>query len=237
MNGDFNSLILKHKGKKICVMGGAGTLAEHLPQVDADLYISTNAHGVELQPPDYLLAMDEVNSREKCPMGPWLRSKCDAPIISPHAYADYQLMTWAGIGSTRTPRFVLSGMVATWAAFLMGAKVVILAGFDGYASDRPGKAHGYGLEAAKMARDVHCPVRVVGGGLGDVWPAYDPDEKFGHYKPHPSINGWLGIDERVRIRVVKSCGVRGAERKPGDELVVMRHEVKAQLKHRMVVEV
>lgn len=234
---DFGDLILKHKGKRFCVMGGAGTLADHLPQVDADIYISTNAHGVHLRQPDYLLAMDETNSREQCPMGPWLRTKSEAPIISPHAYADYQFMTWAGIGNTRTPRFVLSGMVATWASFLMGAKVVILAGFDGYASDRPGRAAGYGLEAAKMARDVHCPVRVVGGGLADVWPAYDPEEKFGRYQPHSSITGWLGVDERVRIRVIKPCGVRGAQRERGYETVVMRHEVKAQLKHRMVEEV
>lgn len=42
---DFRELILKHKGKKICVMGGADTLEEELKSVEADVYISTNEIG------------------------------------------------------------------------------------------------------------------------------------------------------------------------------------------------
>ena len=232
MNTDFRELILKHKGKRICVMGGSPQLAEHLAQVEADVYISTNAHGVDIRAPNYLLAMDSVNSRNGRPMGDYLRSQCAAPIISRHAYADHQFVTWP-----QAPRDVLSGMVATWAAFCMGAKVVILAGFDGYAKDRPSRLSGYTFEAIKMARDVKCPVRVVGGGLAGAWPAYDPAEKFGKYTPHSSIGYWKGSDDLVRIRVRKPTQIRGSYRSKGEELNVMRHEVVRHLKHRMAEEI
>lgn len=225
---DFRDLVLRHKGKRFCVMGGSPTLAEHVPGIEADVWISTNAHGVDLHPADYVLAMDENNTREGVPMGPFLRSRTDAPIISPHSYADFQLVSWP-----QAPRFVLSGMVAAWAAYMMGAKVVILAGCDGY-----GGNHGYVCEAGKIDRDIHCPVRVAGGGpLTKTWPAYDPAEKFGRYSPNSAIEGWLGKDAPIRIRVRKPCHIRGAERPRGWECQVMRHEVAKQLKHYMVEEV
>lgn len=228
----FRELALKHKGKRICIMGGAPQLADHLAQVTADIYISTNAHGVALQSPDYLFAMDAINSRNGRPMGDYLRSQSAAPVISRHPYADYQLLTWP-----QCPRDVLSGMVATWTAFMMGAKVVILAGFDAYATERPNRHTGYAFEAVKMARDVKCPVRVVGGGLARAWPAYDPDEKFGRYTPHSSIGYWLGTNEPITVRVRKPTQIRGEYRAVGDVVPVIRHEVVRQLKHRMIEEV
>ena len=58
----------------------------------------------------------------------------------------------------------------------MGAKVVCLAGMDGYADND------YTNEARKIARDVHCPVRVQQGSfLRGVWPVFDPAERFGKY--------------------------------------------------------
>lgn len=233
MSAIFRELALKHKGKRICVMGGAPQLGQHLAQVEADVFISTNAHGVALQVPDYLFAMDQINSRNGRPMGAYMRAACPGvPVISRHAYADYQLLTWP-----QCPRDVLSGMVATWAAFMMGAKVVILAGFDAYAKDRPSRHTGYEYEAVKMARDVRCPVRVVGGGLAKAWPAYDPQERFGRYTPHSSIGYWLGTNEPVTVRVRKPTHIRGMDREIGEEVQVIRHEVARLLKHRMVEEV
>ena len=123
---DFRELILAHKGKRVCVIGG-GPLGD-IPK--ADVYISANAHGVDRQRPHYVLAMDERHSKAGKEMGAFLRAKTDAPIISPHAYADFRLGQWP-----QCPRFVLSGMIATWAAWAMGAKVVLLAGCDGYGGD------------------------------------------------------------------------------------------------------
>lgn len=223
---DFRDLILAHKGKRICVMGGSGTLADELPQVKADVFISTNAHGVDLQPADYLLAMDEIHSRERVPMGTYLRARSDAPIISPHGYCDVRLKNWP-----QCPRFVLSGMVATWAAWAMGAKVVILAGFDAYGGEA-----GYVKEARKIALDVHCPVRVVGGALQDVWPAYDPAERFGKYTPHGAIDALLGVAGEVRVRALKPCTIARIDVAKGEEIFAMRHEVAKLLRHRMVEE-
>jgi len=226
--GDFRELILAHAGKRICVMGGSSRLAQDLEVVEADIYISTNGHGAHLRRPDYLLAMDEVNSREQIPMGDWLRGKSDAPIISPHGYANYRLGHWP-----QCPRFVLSGMVATWVAFAMGASVVILAGCDGYGGDE-----GYVHEAQKMARDVFCPVRIAGSGpLTAVWPAYNHEERFVSDKQHSSIEGLKEIDGRVRIRVRKPCTVGRVDLAKGDEAVVLRHEVARLLKHKMVEEI
>jgi len=218
--GHFADLALRHKGKRICVIGGA-PIAE-LPK--ADVYISTNAHGVGLVQPDYVLAMDEVHGVEKVPMGAWLRSRSDAPIISPHDFADYRLSNWP-----QNPRFVLSGMVGAWMAWLMGAKVVILAGMDGY-----GGQGGYKDEARKIDRDIHCPVRVAGGGpLTCTWPEYDPDERFGKYKPSTAIDGWLGNDGIITVRARKPCMGLNI----GQQARVLRHEVARLLKHRMVEEV
>ncbi len=221
---DFRELILAHAGKRICVIGGAPV--DSLPE--ADVYISTNGHGVHLRQPDYLLAMDRRNSREHVAMEVWLRGKSDAPIISPHGYADYRLGNWP-----QNPRFVLSGMMATWMAFLMGAKVVILAGFDAYGGEA-----GYIEEARKIDRDVYCPVRVAGGGpLTKVWPQYEPEESFVSENTHSSIEGWQGKDGKILVRARKPCTVGLVDLAIGQEIVAMRHEVARLLKHRMVEEI
>ncbi|HEX5539903.1 MAG TPA: hypothetical protein VFX01_08970, partial [Methylophilaceae bacterium] len=119
-----------------------------------------------------------------------------------------------------------------WAAWVMGAKVVILAGMDGY-NGTAGFVH----ESVKIARDIHCPVRVMSESLTKAWPMYDPQEKFGRYAPHAGINAWLGIDGKTTIEVIKATTIRGVLQQKGQRLSVMRHEVKALLKHKMIKEV
>ena len=225
---DFRELILAHRGKRFVVMGGGPSLASDLEVIGpVDVVISTNAHGVDLRQPDYLLAIDAAHCGANVSMDKYLRSKSAVPIISPHAFADYRLGYWPG-----EPRYVLSGLVATWAAFAMGAKVVYLAGMDGY----PG--NDYTKEAEKIARDVHCPVRVQQGSfLRSVWPVFDPDEKFGRYAPHSSIDGLRGIDNSIRVRALKACTVGRIDLERGAEMIGMRHEFKVLLKHRMVEEI
>lgn len=224
---DFRELILAHKGKRICVMGGAESLADDLKKVEADVYISTNAHGADLVKPDYLLAMDETHNVTRQSMGEYLRSHCDAPIISPHAYADIRLARWP-----QEPRFVLSGMIGVWAAYLMGARVVIVAGMDAYGGDS-----GYITEARKIATDVNCPVRIASGPLTEIWPAYRKAEKFGRFTPSPAIGAWMERDGETTIRVVKATQIAGRDVAPGDELSVMRNDVAVLLRHKMVREV
>ena len=224
---EFGELVLKHKGKRICIMGGAPSLEDDLIQIEADVYISTNGHGCGLVSPDYLFAMDEANGNQGgVPMGGYLRGLSDAPIISPRGYADYYLTDWP-----QAPRDVLSGMVAAWAAYMMGAKVVILAGMDGY------QKSGFIGESVKMARDIHCPVRVMSDELTKAWPRYDPAEKFGRYKPHPDIETKQNVDGMTIIECVKATNFRGSPLNAGQRVKVSRHEVRRLLKHKMVIEV
>lgn len=220
---DFRDLILSQRGKRICVMGGADTLQSDLERVDADVYISTNGHGSERA--DYVLAMDSKHGPTMGNMGEYLRSLTGAPIISPHGYADYHLTQWP-----QHPRFVLSGMVAAWAAFVMGARAVILAGMDGY------RKPGYIDEAKKMARDIHCPVRAMSDEMAKVWPRYNTQERYGRYKAHASINRWQGMDGRIDVRVLKPTTIHNRAVMPGEVLSVMSHEVARLIKHKMVVE-
>lgn len=223
---DFNDLILKHKGKVFCVMGGSDSLEQDLKKIKADIYISTNAHGVEFITPDYVLAMDEINTRTKQKMIEHIRERTDAPIISPRPYADYQLIDYP-----QAPRDVLSGMIAAWASYMMGAKVVILAGMDAY----DGKS-GFVHEGTKIARDIFAPVRVMSDALSKVWAKYNPKEKFGRYKPHSNIDTWLNVDGKIRIEVLKPTTIRDKLRDKGEQMEVMRHEVTTLLKHKMIRE-
>lgn len=224
---DLRDLFLRYSGQRICVMGGAASLAEDLRRVEADVYISTNAHGVDLVKPDYILAMDEQYRIGGVPMGRYLRARSGAPIISPHDYADIRIGQWP-----QQPRWVLSGMIGIWVAFVLGAGVVIVVGCDAYNGEP-----GYINEARKIARDVHCPVRVVGGQLMQVWPQYDPAERFGEYAPHSAIDGWFGKDGRIEVRVRKPCLIGGIDRACGETLTTWRQEVRLLLKHRMIEEI
>ena len=227
---DFRDLLLRYKGKRFIVMGGGPSLARDMEAIGpkaGDVVISTNGHGVGLRKPDYLVAIDHTHTASGQPMGRHLRALSEAPIISPHGFADYRLGFWPG-----QPRFILSGLVATWAAFGMGAKVVCLAGMDGYPDND------YRGEASKIARDIHCPVRVMADSpLADVWPTFDPSETFGRYTPHSAIDGLRGIDNSIRVRTLKPCTVGMVNLNRGDEMSGMRHEFRIHLKHRLVEEI
>lgn len=224
----FKELALKHEGKRICIIGGAPSLADDLKKVKADIYISTNGHGLSLQKADYLLAMDETNTHVDLPMGEFLRSLSDAPIISPRSYADYVLTDWP-----QSPRDILSGMCATWAAMIMGGSVVILAGFDCYGGDE-----GYIDEALKIARDVDVPVRVFSDALCKVWPKYDGREKFKDYKAPACIKTWLGESAGdVKIEVLKDTEFFGKKLIKGEIIQARLEYLTKLLKHKMVKEV
>ena len=224
----FNDLILAHKGKRICVMGGAPTLADHMATVQADVVISINAHGVDICKPDYMLAMDAHYWGTETPLWKYLRSKSDAPIINPEEWADYRLGYWPAYPK----RYVLSGMVGAWAAWAMGAKVVILAGMDGYGGAPSKMAH-----STEPAKEIRCPVRVVGGGpLTKFWPEYNAGERFPRYKPHSTINGLLGIDGMITLQAVKARHMCGKEREKGEIFQAMRHDAALWLRHKLVIE-
>lgn len=123
----FDDLAGAHHGKRICVMGGGPSLAADLELVQADVWISVNGHGTALRRPDYALAMDPVHKGAGLRMLEYVRQRTDAPLISPHPWADIVLDCYP-----LSPRKMLSGVVASWAASVMGGEPVILAGFDCY---------------------------------------------------------------------------------------------------------
>lgn len=226
---DFRDLILKHRGKVICVIGGAPFDPELLKSVKADVFISANEHGVLAHECDYIVAMDDRHGELGVSMYDHLRAYSPLPIIGPQAFADYQLSTWPDAPR----RSVLSGMTGVWVAWAMGAKAVVTIGMNAY-NGKPGADK----DARIVAGMVSVPVRCVDGGvLEEIFGAYDPKEKFGHYKESPQIRSLMDVDEMITVRVFKPTGFRGREVQKGEEFKVMRHEVKAQLKHGMLREV
>jgi len=220
---NFKELVLSHEGARFCIMGGAGSLGEDLDQIKADIYISANEHGCKFRAVDYIVAMDDKHGSGK-PMLGVLREYSNAPIISPCGYQDVRLHSWP-----RAPRRIYSGLTAAWVAYAMGAKAIFLAGFDGYGGQ---------VGAARKARifelEIRCPVREIGGRMG-VWPEYRKGERF-RYTRHASLDTLQGIDGLTTVRVIKACTIEGADVGPGDEVTAMRHDMKYELKHRMVRE-
>ena len=229
MPAEFRELVLKHPGARIAIMGGAPTLRENVPQIDADVWISTNAHGLDIRSADYVVAMDnEHRGAGGMPMERYLRGKSSLPIIGPEHWADYVISGWPSC-----PTRVLTGQIAAWCAFGMGASIVILAGFDNY-DGQSTQAH---KACDRVQPFIHCPVRVCGGGrLTKWWPAFDPHETFPPFEPHPAAIAMRGTDNAVRVRVNKPTQINGVERVRGQELTVQRHQVAYHLKHKLVFE-
>jgi hypothetical protein len=223
----FGELVMAHKGERICVMGGGPSLVSDLESVKADVWISVNEHGAKIRKADYLVAMDDIHTKLHTPMLKHLRQHTDAPIICPWHWGDYQLSTWP-----LSPRFMLSGVMATWVAYLMGAHPLILAGFDCYGG------HGATMgQHRSYVPHVKCEVRVVSGPLTEFYPAYRANERRAAYVPPDVFTEHPEFADEIKVRVVKPVAVRGHEWPVGTELMVSRFEVRRQIKHKSLLEV
>lgn len=218
----IHDLVGAHQGKRIVVMGGAPELAKDIEGLKADIWISANEHGARLRKVDYCVAMDPNHCVDRDRMDERLHAVSDAPIISGEDYADYLLIDYPF-----APDRVLSGIMGAYVAWLMGGHPTILAGFSGMSLK----------VAKKMAPFIFGEIRVVGDRLAEVWPAYKPKEKFRPFAEHAAVRKFLGIQEGVRIRVLKPTHIRGRDVMPDQEMVVMRREVARLLKHQVVEEV
>jgi hypothetical protein len=220
----FGELVMRHKGARICVMGGGPNLASDIEKVDADIWISSNQHGAKLHEVDYVLAMDNEHTVLKVPMEGVIRQHTKAPIIGPWHWCDYGLTTYP-----LAPRLLLSGVIASWAAHMMGAHPVILAGFDCYGgTPRSVNQHGDYVPHLKQ-----CQVRVVSGPLLKFWKQYDREEAMPGYVP-PDV--FVESEHGVRVRVVKPVEIRGRTWPVGSVLHVPKAEVWRQIKHRSLEE-
>lgn len=219
-------LVLKHKGQRICVMGGGPSLVSDMEQVKADVVISVNGHGAGIRKPDYVVAMDTQHTAKGVDMRKYIRMFTDAPIIGPWGTCEYQVLKWP-----LQPKFMLSGVVATWVASMMGAHPVILAGFDCYGGDAKT------IEQHRLYMEyVTSEVRVCSGPLLDLYPAYRPNERRKAYQPPAGLDIEKLREGEIVVKVMKPFSFRGREWPRGTLLRVARYEVRLQLKHKTLVE-
>lgn len=218
----FGELVMAHRGKRICVMGGGPNLASDLERVEAEVWVSVNEHGAKHRDVDYVVAMDNTHTLLNVPMRGHLRRFTDAPIIGPWHWCDFQIMQWP-----EQPRFMLSGVVATWAASLMGAHPLILAGFDCYGGDgRTVRQH------EDYRKHVIGDVRVCSGPLSKFYAAYDPSETFGEHVPPAVVDLGKYAAGDVIVRVCKQFEFRGIQWPVGSQLRVSQYECRLQIKHK-----
>lgn len=213
-------LIMRHAGKRICVMGGGKTLQADIEVIEADVWISVNNHGAKLRPVDYIVCMDNIHTANKREMRHFLRQFSDAPIISPWHWGQYQMHKWPGY-----PRMYNSGVMAVWVAYLMGAHPVIMAGYDCYGGDKKIiDMHRY------FVPEVRCQVRVASGALIGMYPKHESTENFDKFAI-PEILG-DARDGCVKVKVKSLFSYRGCEWPIGTILTLPEFEVRRQIKHK-----
>lgn len=222
----FKTLIGKHKGKTICVMGGAPTLQEEIKGVDAQAWISANEHGAKLRKVDYVVAMDDTHGVTQQKMDELIRQHTKAPIIGPWPHCDFILPDWP-----MAPKRVLSGVVAMWVAHCMGASEIILAGMDAY-DGKPSAMKAY----REMAAHINTKVTVAGDGhLSVIFP---PNKEFEQRYPDPVL---ARINENsadmITVEARKPTNVGGRPLAKGEQMTGTRHEFRRLLKHNVLVEV
>lgn len=223
----FGDLVMAHKGQRICVMAGGPNLAADIERVDADVWISVNEHGAKLREVDYVVAMDNTHTKLHVPMNKHLRKFTKAPIIGPWHWNDYQLMRWP-----LQPRFMISGVVASWVASMMGAHPVILAGFDCYNGDAPTVR-----QHENYREHLIGQVRVCSGPLLKFHQVHSQAEVLEAYVPPKALDLDALTEGEIVVEVMKPFEFRGREWPIGTRLRVSRFEVRLQLKHKSLKEV
>lgn len=216
----LSDLIMKHAGKRICIMGGGKSLADDLKNIKADVWISVNDHGARRRKVDYIVCMDNIHTGNKMEMRHYLRQFSDAPVISPWHWGDYQICRWPDY-----PYLFNSGVIASWVAYLMGAHPLIFAGFDCYGGDkRIIEMH------RKFLKHNLCENRVASGALLELYPQYDAKEKLKKYVI-PQVFG-EALEGQIKVKVVAPFEYRNYQWPIGTIINVAEFEVRLQLKHK-----
>lgn len=206
-------LVHAHRGRPAVIIGGGPSRDAAMKEVPAGAVLfSANDHGVryfarqqQLQRCNYIVACDRIEARARRDVGeggtgePW-----GLPVISRLCFGDYRLLHMAAHSS---------GMMAAWAARIMGCAPIIVVGMDCYRggtyADAPdAKSTGRNLSPEDhrkawrrlclsypaMYRAVRCyePLR---RDMGD----YDPGEPAEPIPPRQRLLDDLGR-HRVRLR-------------------------------------
>lgn len=236
---NHRDLILKHTGLVICILGATAT-PEMIDSVKADIFISANEHGAKLTEVDYVLAMDDVHTKDGTNMMARIRAVTDAPVIGPFRdQNDIHLASWPD-----APRRYYTGAVSVWMAWAMGASEVVLVGMDCYL-DEDGNYNESCFERYRQISEiVKCPVRIAtddfSNPLTELFPAYDPKEftkkELKAFQPHPSIEAMLQTTGEIQVRVRKPTFLQGRPVHRNQILTGEKQEFARALKHRMVEE-
>ena len=230
----LSDLRAAHAGRPALVLGGGESLprqAERAPE--GCVYISANQHGCLLRACDYIVACDDK------PRAQFLGSNGQmvtlksfgVPIISPRpSMADYL---------TPKPPHNSSGVVAAWAAWVMGCAPILLAGMDCYRGAcywhaPKAQSTGQHLQLSNhlvkwrtlAAKHPQAMFRSMGVPLTDVFPAYDPEEPV---IPTPI--------EAIELDAHKAKVLRAWRRfRPGQIVELTKAELKDGLRSRTIVQ-
>lgn len=201
MQRSVKDILLKHAGATFAVLGGGPSLPESLARLPAGtVCLSANQHGAMIHPCEYIVASDTIEDQLR-PLG--------VPIIAPHRWADYRM--------SEHPQMPFTGMAATWVAWMLGARVILLAGMDCYVNKQQTYFHGHdtiGRERpmtgqmngwSKVLSCVPRPIRAMGGPLTLLFGAYDPSEEFPPYVPterHVLLKECAGL----KVEILKDHG-------------------------------
>ena len=210
----FSELAGKHKGRTAVVVGGGPSSTEYVDLWPKDaLIIGVKEHAlIQGIKQDYLVALDNCYPD----LEPWLNKLSEQdrpPLIGLYGWADYQFGDYYQAND--------SGIVAAWAAHVMGCYPILLTGMDLFS----GKAYHHDLAESngakfdvkyykmkwqeltqqKTVKGIQC--RVMGPGpLCETFPMYDPTEVIerpAEYEP-PAVE-----DLGARVHFLKSKCVRG----------------------------
>lgn len=234
----ISQCVHRHAGLPAVVVGGgpsapAAFVGEgpHPPQ--RAIYFSANGHGVLLSQtgvcprPDYLVCMDKLEDRLR-PMG--------VPIISTREFADIRLYD---------VRLRNSGMLAAYAAWVLGCAPIVLVGMDCYDGatyfhDASAKSTGKNMPAAKhlerwgaLAQISSGMYRAIGGKLGALYPPYDPAEPPAALPDAETVRSRV-LGQHVKI-LRRPPGLPGY--RPGEVYQVSRKEAARLLNSRSAVKV
>lgn len=207
----FSHICGKYAGQPIVVMGGAPCLPADIEQIKHPIacWISANDHGYLLRGADYIVSVDQIHQGAQMRMDAYMRQKgVTAPMITRWDHADYLLPTDIPAATQGN-----SGIRAVWIAQMLGAWPVIITGMEFwrggmYWEDPREPNHLHQNKGSDEYRDQNIEtllrncdpegIRVVSGVLEGAFKAYDPNEVFGEYQPHPIMQELM---DRKFVRV------------------------------------
>jgi hypothetical protein len=196
----LRDLLLRHSGATIAVLGGGESLPEQAARLPADaICLSANQHGCLLRPCDYIVAIDSIEANLR---------RFGLPIIAPQNWADYRV--------SEHPQLPYTGMHAAWVAWMLGARLILLAGMDCYVERPGGQTWWHGPDTDGRERQfrwqergwrmtkacVEVPIRSMGGPTVEIFGAYDQAEVLPPYVPseRPHL---LAQCAGIRVEILK----------------------------------